>query len=58
MIFATLGFLYQAALAVFSSKTRRVIAERELVRSALRYASGSVLVGFGIRLALEERASG
>jgi threonine/homoserine/homoserine lactone efflux protein len=58
VIFATLGFLYQAALAVFSSKTRRVIAERELVRSALRYASGSVLVGFGIRLALEERASG
>jgi threonine/homoserine/homoserine lactone efflux protein len=56
--FATLGFLYQAALAVFSSKTRRVIAERKLVRSALRYASGSVLVGFGIRLALEERVSG
>jgi threonine/homoserine/homoserine lactone efflux protein len=58
VIFATFGFLYQAALAVFSSKTRRVIAECELVRSALRYASGSVLVGFGIRLALEERASG
>lgn len=55
--FATIGFCYQAALAVFASRARRVIAERERVRDALRYASGSVLVGFGVRLALEERGA-
>ncbi|MDS0296191.1 LysE family translocator [Halogeometricum luteum] len=56
-LFATLGFCYQALLAVFSARARRVITERELVRTVLRAASGSVLVGFGVRLALERRVS-
>ncbi|MDL5360868.1 LysE family translocator [Halalkalicoccus sp. NIPERK01] len=56
VLFAGLGFIYQAMLAVFSARARRVITERELVRDALRVASGSVLIGFGVKLALERRA--
>ncbi|WP_266075774.1 LysE family translocator [Haladaptatus caseinilyticus] len=54
-LFGMLGFCYQSILAVFSSRARRTITERERIRNALRYASASVLVGFGIALALEER---
>lgn len=56
-LFASLGFVYQAILAVFSARTRRVITERELVKNLLRGASGSVLVGFGVKLALERRTT-
>ncbi|WP_122089046.1 LysE family translocator [Halalkalicoccus subterraneus] len=56
-LFATLGFVYQGLIAVFSARARRAISERELVRTLLRMASGSVLIGFGVRLALEERTS-
>lgn len=55
VLFASLGFLYQAMLAVFSARARRVITERELARDVLRVVSGSVLVGFGVKLALERR---
>lgn len=55
IVFACLGFLYQAILAVFSSRARQAITERDMVRKAVRYASASVLVGFGIKLALEKR---
>nr|WP_321169906.1 LysE family translocator [Salinigranum rubrum] len=57
VLFASLGFVYQATLAVFSARARRVITERELVRDSLRVVSGSVLVGFGLKLALERRTS-
>lgn len=56
VLFASLGFIYQAMLAVFSARARRVITERELVRDVLRVVSGSVLVGFGVKLALGRRA--
>ncbi|QCJ48189.1 LysE family translocator [Haloprofundus sp. MHR1] len=55
VLFASLGFVYQAILAVFSARARRVITEREFVKTVLRVASGSVLVGFGVKLALERR---
>nr|WP_227377592.1 LysE family translocator [Haladaptatus halobius] len=57
VLFASLGFLYQALLAVFSSRARKTITERELVQSILRTVSGSVLVGFGVKLALERRTT-
>lgn len=56
-LFASLGFVYQALLAVFSAEARRVIMERDIVKTVLRMASGSVLIGFGIKLALERRAT-
>lgn len=55
VLFASLGFLYQAMLAVFSARARRAITEHELVRDVLRVISGSVLVGFGVTLAFERR---
>lgn len=55
VLFASLGFIYQAMLAVFSARARRVITERELVRDALRVASGSILIGFGVKLAIERK---
>jgi threonine/homoserine/homoserine lactone efflux protein len=57
VLFASLGFLYQALLAVFSARARKAITERELVQSMLRTVSGSVLVGFGVKLALERRTT-
>lgn len=57
VVFASLGFIYQATLAVFSARARRVITKRESVRTVLRMASGSVLVGFGVKLALEPRTT-
>ncbi|MCO8243913.1 MULTISPECIES: LysE family translocator [unclassified Haladaptatus] len=57
VLFATLGFCYQALLAVFSARARRVVTERDLLRRILRTASGSVLVGFGAKLALARRVS-
>lgn len=57
ILFASLGFIYQTMLAVFSARARRVISECEHVRTILRAASGSVLVGFGIKLALERRTT-
>lgn len=56
VLFASLGFVYQALLAVFSARARRLIAERESVKTGLRVASGSVLVGFGVKLAFERGA--
>lgn len=55
VLFASLGFLYQAMLAVFSAEARQVITERELVKDVLRVASGSALVGFGVKLAFGRR---
>jgi threonine/homoserine/homoserine lactone efflux protein len=55
VLFAGLGFVYQALLAVFSARARRVITEKEIVKTVLRAVSGSVLVGFGVKLALERR---
>lgn len=55
VLFASLGFIYQAMLAVFSARARRVITERQLVRDALRVASGSILIGFGVKLAIERK---
>lgn len=57
VLFASLGFVYQALLAIFSARARHVISERELVQTLLRTASGSVLIGFGVNLALEERTT-
>lgn len=57
MLFASLGFVYQALLAIFSARARQVISERELVQTLLRTASGSVLIGFGLNLAFEERTT-
>lgn len=55
ILFAGLGFVYQTLLAIFSARARRVITEQELAKAVLRAVSASVLVGFGVKLALERR---
>lgn len=57
VLFASLGFVYQALLAVFSARAGKVLTERNLVKTLLRVASGSVLVGFGVKLAIERRTT-
>lgn len=57
VLFASLGFVYQAMLAVFSARARWAITERDLVKNVLRAASGSVLIGLGVKLVLERRTT-
>ncbi|WP_330630813.1 LysE family translocator [Halocatena halophila] len=56
-MFAGLGFVYQALLAIFSANARRVITKNEFVQTTLRAVSGSVLLGFGVKLALERQTT-
>lgn len=50
----TIGYL--ALVAVVASGIRRLIERRPMVADAVRWVSGSVLVGFGLQLLLSERA--
>jgi threonine/homoserine/homoserine lactone efflux protein len=52
-VYAALGLAYLALLAVFASRVRTVVAGSETVERAMRYTSGSVLVGFAAVLALD-----
>jgi threonine/homoserine/homoserine lactone efflux protein len=54
-LYAGLVVVYMTSLAVFSAWARRAILGSVRVRTALRWASGTVLVGFGLKLALERR---
>ena len=53
VLYAAIVVVYMTLLAVFSARARDLIAGRRSVQTALRVASGSVLVGFGVKLALE-----
>jgi len=57
LLFSGLGTTYLAGVAVLSSRVRRVLVEYPPVSRALRWATGSVLVGFGLSLALDERVT-
>ena len=57
VVYATLGFCYQALLAILSSQAREIVLERDIVQNLLRYLSGSVIFGFGVKLALEKRTT-
>lgn len=57
LLFSALGTAYLAGVAVLSSSVRRILVEYPPVSRALRWATGSVLVGFGLSLALDERVS-
>jgi threonine/homoserine/homoserine lactone efflux protein len=42
---------------VFAARARRVFLEADAAQRVLRYASGSVLLGFAATLALDQRPS-
>lgn len=55
VVYAGLSFLYLGGIALFASRVRHLLLDSSLARRALQYASGSVLVGFGLKLAIENR---
>ena len=55
LLYAGLGLVYLGGVALFAGRVRHLLADSEPVRRLLQYTSGSVLVGFGLKLALDER---
>lgn len=55
VVYAGLSLLYLAGVALFASRVRHHLLDSTLTRRAVQFASGSVLIGFGLKLALEER---
>ncbi|RBI63765.1 LysE family translocator [halophilic archaeon] len=56
LTYAALTLSYLVAVALLSGTIRRVLAARSWVEDGLRAVTGSVLVGLGVRLAVEESA--
>lgn len=54
-LYALLSFAYLGVVGVFAGRARSLLLESPRVRRGVWYASGSVLVGFGLALALDER---
>lgn len=55
VVYAGLSLLYLGGVALFAGRVRHLVLESGVAQRAVRYASGSVLVGFGLKLAVEER---
>jgi len=55
VVYAALSLLYLAGVALFAGRVRHLLLDSRLARRAVQFASGSVLIGFGLKLALEER---
>jgi threonine/homoserine/homoserine lactone efflux protein len=55
LIYAGLSLAYLAGVAVFAGRVRTRVLDSGRARRAAQYASGSVLIGFGVRLLLDER---
>ena len=55
VVYAGLSLLYLAGVALFASRVRQFLLDSARTQRLVRYASGSVLIGFGAKLALEGR---
>ncbi|PSQ36036.1 LysE family translocator [Halobacteriales archaeon SW_10_66_29] len=55
VVYAGLSLLYLAGVALFASRARQFLLDSARTQRLVRYASGSVLIGFGAKLALEGR---
>lgn len=55
LLYAGLSLLYLGGVALFASRVRRHLLHSDATRRAVQYVSGSVLVGFGVKLAFEKR---
>lgn len=55
LVYAGLSLLYLGGIALFAGRVRHLLLDSGLARRIVRYASGSVLLGFGLKLGLEER---
>lgn len=55
VLYASLSLLYLGSVSLFATRVRHALLDSRTTRRAVQYASGSVLVGFGLKLALEKR---
>ncbi len=55
LIFATLGIVYLWVVVAFASRVRHIIVDSKMISRFMQYASGSVLIGFGLKLATEKQ---
>ncbi|RCU46576.1 LysE family translocator [Haloplanus salinus] len=55
VVYAGLSLLYLAGVALFAGRVRTRLLGSTRASRAVRYLSGSVLIGFGVRLVLDER---
>ncbi|WP_129116016.1 LysE family translocator [Halegenticoccus tardaugens] len=56
MLYAGLSVLYLGGVALFASQVRHRLLHSDAIRKAVQYVSGSILVGFGVKLALEKHS--
>lgn len=57
VLYTTLAFLYQSTLAMLSEKLRNLLEKRPSLTDRIRQVAGTVLVGFGVELALAGHTS-
>ena len=57
-LYAALTLFYLGTLAIISSRIKTVLTTHPRVTDVIRWAAGSVIVGFGIELAVSNRTSG
>lgn len=55
VLYALLSLCYLGGVTLFAAQVRRRLLDSSRARRAIRYASGSVLLGVGLALALESR---
>ncbi|AZH24646.1 LysE family translocator [Haloplanus aerogenes] len=55
LIYAGLSLVYLAGVALFAGRVRHVLLDSGRAQRVVQYVSGSVLIGFGLRLLLDER---
>jgi threonine/homoserine/homoserine lactone efflux protein len=55
VVYAGLSLLYLAGVALFADRVRTRLLDSARAGRAIKYLSGSVLIGFGVRLVLDER---
>ncbi|MFB6109172.1 MAG: LysE family translocator [Haloplanus sp.] len=58
VLYAGLSLCYLAGVAWFAGRVRRHLLESATHRRLVRYLGGSVLLGFGLKLAVEGRPTG
>jgi threonine/homoserine/homoserine lactone efflux protein len=54
-VYAGLSLVYLTVVALFAGRVRGRLLDSGRVQRAVKYLSGSVLIGFGVRLVLDER---
>jgi threonine/homoserine/homoserine lactone efflux protein len=54
ILYASLSLIYLTGIAFFAVRVRRILSDSRYIKRLIHYASGTVLIGFGVKLALEK----